>query len=120
VLQILEGKIQYNKWIDVHEGPTHFMHPFLWLVLTLSLVVFLFSRSWVTPPLQFYMYLYDFDEVMCDISYIIKALEYLLWKTFLGSVFGDGCKLTAKCIVLRTTYILTYWEFFCWKKVRVQ
>jgi hypothetical protein len=29
VLQILEGKIQYNKWIDVHEGPTHFMHPFL-------------------------------------------------------------------------------------------
>jgi hypothetical protein len=32
-LQILEGKIQYNKWIDGREGPTHFLLLFLWLVL---------------------------------------------------------------------------------------
>jgi ribonuclease HI len=28
-LQMPEGKIHYNKWIDGHEGPSHFMHLFL-------------------------------------------------------------------------------------------
>jgi hypothetical protein len=25
-LQAPEGKIQYNKWIEGHEGPSHFLH----------------------------------------------------------------------------------------------
>jgi hypothetical protein len=28
-LQMPKGKIHYNKWIDGHEGPSHFMHLFL-------------------------------------------------------------------------------------------
>jgi hypothetical protein len=28
VLQALEGKTKYNKWIEGHEGPSHFLHIF--------------------------------------------------------------------------------------------